>query len=161
MGSKQNLYQYNRCVKDQELKPTNPIVLLSIRPIYSNESAWFHAYTLLNTIKNISYKIGVKDCFQHVCRRESTRRTLGNSSHSQSLHIITKRLLHCSLTVSFWSLFRNWGASKTKENIILSNRMISYGTFDNTKHKCSLNHTLLIAKYVLHVFCIVNCYFCL
>ena len=63
-------------------------------------------------------------------------------------------LLHCSLTLSFWSLFRNWWVSKTKENVLLSNSIILYGTFDNRKHKYSLNYTLLIVKYSIYSKCL-------
>ena len=69
-------------------------------------------------------------------------------------HSLDHMLLHCSLTLSFWSKFRNWWVSKTKENISLSNSIILYGTFDNRKHKYSLNYTLLIAKYSIYSKCL-------
>ena len=41
-------------------------------------------------------------------------------------HSLDHMFLHCSLTLSFWSLFQNWWVSKTKENITLSNSMILF-----------------------------------
>ena len=50
-------------------------------------------------------------------------------------HSLDHMFFHCSLTLSFWSLFQNWWViSKTKENITLSNSMILYGIFDKRKH---------------------------
>ena len=46
------------------------------------------------------------------------------------IHSLDHMFLHCSLTLSFCSLFQNWWVSKTKENITLSNSMILYGIFD-------------------------------
>ena len=68
-----------------------------------------------------------------------------NASLTHSLHHM---LLHCG------SKFRNWWVSKTKENILLSNSIILYGTFDNRKHKYSLNHALLIALYSVYSKCL-------
>ena len=69
-------------------------------------------------------------------------------------HSLDHMFLHCSLTLSFWSLFQNWWVSKTKENITVSNNMILYGIFDNRKHMFSLNYTLLIAKYSIYSKCL-------
>ena len=44
-------------------------------------------------------------------------------------HSLDHMFLHSSLTLPFWSLFRNWWVSKTKENIILSHSMILYRNF--------------------------------
>ena len=69
-------------------------------------------------------------------------------------HSLDHMFLHCSLTLSFWSLFQNWWVSKTKENMTLSNSMILYGIFDNRKHMFSLNYALLIAKYSIYSKCL-------
>ena len=69
-------------------------------------------------------------------------------------HSLDHMFLHCSLTLSFWSLFQNWWVSKTKENIALSNSMILYGIFDNWKHMYSLNYMFFIAKYFIYSKCL-------
>ena len=69
-------------------------------------------------------------------------------------HSMDHMFLHCSLTLSFWSLFQNWWFSKTKEAVTLSNSMILYGIFENLEYTYSLNYALFIAKYSIYNSCL-------
>ena len=69
-------------------------------------------------------------------------------------HSLDHMFLHCSSILSFWSLFQNWWLSKTNENPILSNSMILYGIFDNSKHMYFFNYILLTAKYSIYCKCL-------
>ena len=64
-----------------------------------------------------------------------------------SRHSLDHMFLHCQLTLSFWDLFQTWWASKSEENVTLTDSMILYEIFDNKEHLYSLNYSLLIAKY--------------
>ena len=69
-------------------------------------------------------------------------------------HSMDHMFLHCSLTLSFWSLFQNWWFSKTREAVTLSNSMILYGIFENLEYIYSLNYALFIAKYYIYNSCL-------
>ena len=69
-------------------------------------------------------------------------------------HSLDHMFLHCQLTLSFWDLFQTWWASKSKENVTLTDSMILYGIFDNKEHLYSLNYSLLIAKYSIYSSCL-------
>ena len=60
-------------------------------------------------------------------------------------------LIHCNLTVVFWTLFQDWWHQNTNETAItFSTSYILYGWHDKTRHWQVLNYCLLIAKYCIY-----------
>ena len=62
--------------------------------------------------------------------------------------ILLHVLITCGVLSSFWNRFSNWWHENLNQKLILSEKTISYGWHQKSKHWKVLNYSLIVAKYI-------------